>query len=159
MSVTHSQVKEILLASRRAAAGHIENIKRAPTLTYELVQREVTGYIKCKFRLTDEDCAAEELDRLAEISLAKSVKVSPELVEEFDLARSCDGVSSKTAKLVLLFMALQRDLDIRFRPMDTAEAETLSDIGALVWEQLRQKQAAAATDAQAGSPQGTYAHP
>ena len=41
------------------------------------------------------------------------------------------------AKMVLLFLALQRDLGIQFDPMSTARAETLSDVGDLVWEQLR----------------------
>ena len=65
------------------------------------------------------------------------MKISRELVEEFDLARSCDGVSSHTAKMVLLFMALQKDLGIQFRPLETAEAETLDDIALLVWRELK----------------------
>ena len=136
MANARRDVRELILASRRAAAGHIGNILRAPQLNRELVFREVRAYILAKFHLSEADCATEDFAALAELSLAKSMRISPELVEEFDLARSCDGVSSKTAKMVLLFVALQRDLDIRFRPMDTAEAETLTDIGALVWEQL-----------------------
>ena len=129
----------MILASKKASAEHIRNIKEAEELTCSLVQHEVSEYIKSKFHLRDEDCVTDNFKQLAGISLSKSMKISKELVAEFDLARSCDGVSSQTAKMVLLFMALQKDLDIKFNPQDTAEAETLRDIGFLVWEQLQQK--------------------
>ena len=134
-----AQIKAMLLASRNAASSHIEALRAAPELSYELVHREVSAYIKSKFHLTDADCVTDNFRELAGISLSKSMQISPELVKEFDLARSCDGTTSQTAKMVLLFMALQRDLDIRFDPMAAAEAETLSDISALVWEQLKAK--------------------
>ena len=131
------QAKALILAARAAAAAHIEAIRTAPALTRELVHREVTGYILAKFHLTEADCSTDDFRELAALSLSKSMRLSPELVKEFDLARSCDGVTSQTAKMVLLFMALQRDLGIEFEPMSTARAETLSDVGDLVWEQLQ----------------------
>ena len=131
------KARQLILASRTAAAGHIKTIQSAPELTRELVRREVRGYILAKFHLTEADCTTDCFRELATISLSKSMRLSPELVKEFDLARSCDGVTSQTAKMVLLFMALQRDLGIQFEPMSTARAETLSDVGDLVWEQLQ----------------------
>ena len=131
------QAKALILAARAAAAAHAEAIRTAPELTRELVRREVRDYILAKFHLTEADCVTESFPELAAISLSKSMRLSPELVKEFDLARSCDGVTSQTAKMVLLFLALQRDLGIQFDPMSTARAETLSDVGDLVWEQLR----------------------
>ena len=133
---THSSAKEMILASKKASAEHIANIKNAPELTRDLVRQEVRAYIMAKFHLTEEDCITDNFSRLAQISLSKSMKISHELVKEFDLARSCDGVSSHTAKMVLLFMALQKDLGIQFRPMETAEAETLNDIADLVLKEL-----------------------
>ena len=133
------RARALILESRRAAAGHIAAIKAAPAPTRELVRREVRGYIMAKFHLTEDDCATESFRDLAGLSLSKSMRLSPELVKEYDLARSCDGTSSRTAKMVLLFLALQRDLGIRFDPMSTAEAETLTDVGDLVWEQLKKQ--------------------
>ena len=131
------RARQLILDSRAAAAAHIAAIKKAPALTPELVEREVRGYILAKFHLTEADCTTDSFRELTAISLSKSMRLSPELVREFDLARSCDGTSSQTAKMVLLFLALQRDLGIKFDPMATAEAETLADIGGLVWEQLQ----------------------
>ena len=104
------QAKALILAARAAAASHAEAIRTAPELTRELVRREVRGYILAKFHLTEADCVTESFPELAAISLSKSMRLSPELVKEFDLAHSCDGVTSQTAKMVLLFLALQRDL-------------------------------------------------
>lgn len=131
--------KEMILSSKKAAAEHIANIQNAPEPDRDLVQREVRAYIMAKFHLTEEDCTTDNFSQLAEISLSKSMKISRELVKMYDLARSCDGVSSHTAKMVLLFMALQKDLKIRFQPMETAEAETLEDIGDLVWKEIKKK--------------------
>ena len=133
------QLVALLLESRQGAARHIEAIRSAPEQTPELVRAHVRGYIQCKFHLTEEDCVTENFKALAELSMSKSMLLSPELVKEFDLAKSCDGVSSTMAKMVLLFMALQRDLDILFEPMETARAETLADIGDLVWKELKKK--------------------
>ena len=127
----------MILASKKAAAEHIANIKNAPELTQDLVRQEVRAYIMAKFHLTDKDCETDNFSQLAQISLSKSMKISRELVKMYDLARSCDGVSSHSAKMVLLFMALQKDLNIKFQPMETAEAETLNDIADLVWKELK----------------------
>ncbi|MBR3587472.1 MAG: hypothetical protein IKO00_15730 [Oscillospiraceae bacterium] len=144
------RIREAILASRAAAASHIEAIRTAPELSYELVHQEIREYILAKFHLKDADCVTDNFRELTEISLSKSMQISPELVKEFDLARSCDGVTSQTAKMVLLFLALQRDLDITFDPMSTAEAETLSDISTLVWEQLQKRKKRVLTPSEYG---------
>ena len=75
----------------------------------------------------------DNFTELTQISMSKSMKVSKELVEEFDLAKSCDGVSSLMAKKVLLFMAIQRLLGISLPADKIAEADTLRDISDAVW--------------------------
>jgi len=127
------RIREAILASRAAAASHIEAIRTAPKLSYELVYREIRGYILAKFHLKDADCVTDNFRELTEISLSKSMQISPELVKEFDLAKSCDGVTSVRAKMILLFMAIQRELGITLPPRDTAYAETILQISRLVW--------------------------
>jgi len=131
--------KALILQSKSQAAAHMNSIKSAQPLTYDLLNRELRGYIKAKFHLTDEDCTTDIFSELAGISLSKSMKLSPELVKEFDMARSCDGVTSQTAKMLLLFMAIQRDLSIKLPPMETAYAETLEDICIMVWKAMGNK--------------------
>ena len=38
---TQNSAKEMILASRKAAALHIANIKNAQTISYDLVQKEI----------------------------------------------------------------------------------------------------------------------
>lgn len=128
--------KSFILKSRIKAASHIANIKEASPLTYELLDQEITAYILAKFHLEPQDCCSEIFSDLAELSLSKSMKLSPELVKEFDIARSCDGVSSKSAKMFLLYMALQKDLSIKLPPKETAYVESVHDISKLVWKVL-----------------------
>lgn len=131
-----AKVKEILLASRKAAETHITRIKTAPELTYELLDHELVEYIKSKFHLTDSDCTTDNFEALSEISLSKSMAISRELVAEFDLARSCDGVSSVRAKMVLLYMAIQKDLGVTLPPEETAYVDSVHDISKMVWKAM-----------------------
>ena len=131
-----AKVKEILLASRKAAEAHIARIRTAPELTYELLDRELVEYIKSKFHLTDSDCTTDHFETLSEISLSKSMAISRELVAEFDLARSCDGVSSVRAKMVLLYMAIQKELGVTLPPEETAYVDSVHDISKMVWKAM-----------------------
>ncbi len=136
MAANRNDIREIILSARKAATAHADNIKNANPLTKEIAEKEIFGYLKAKFHLKDEDCTTDDFAELTEISLAKSMEISPALVEEFDLARSCDGTSSKTAKMVLFFMALQKEFNIEFEPMETVMAKTVYDIGDLVYKEL-----------------------
>ena len=68
-------------------------------------------------------------------------RISPELVKEFDLAKSCDGASSAMAKKVLLFMAVQRELGIELPARESARIKTLDDLSGLAWEEMRKSPA------------------
>ena len=88
-------IRKLLLRSRREADAHMETIRSADPLTYDLLHEELYRYILVKFLLTDEDRPENDsFADLTELSLAKSMKVSPALVEEFDTAQSCDGATS-----------------------------------------------------------------
>lgn len=136
--VTPEQIRQMLLQSRQAAAVHMDKIRENPQMPYEPFHEELFAYIKCKFHLTDEDCTTDNYKQLSEISLSKSMRISPELVKEYDLARSCDGVSSVHAKMILLLMSVQRELGITLPPRDTAYAETVPEITRLVWNIWRE---------------------
>lgn len=125
--------KELIISSRREAQQHIDNIKHAHCLTHDYLYYELSEFIRCKYLLKCEDMTTDNFTELTQISMSKSMKVSKELVEEFDLAKSCDGVSSLMAKKVLLFMAIQRLLGISLPADKIAEADTLRDISDAVW--------------------------
>jgi hypothetical protein len=134
--VTGIDPKTLITQSRQRAAEHMGRIKNAPALTFELLHRELSAFILCKFLLNEDGEDTANFDELAKLSLSRSMKVSKELVEQFDLAKSCDGVSSVMAKKVLLFMAIQKELGIILPAEQTASAETLRDISVMVWNAL-----------------------
>ena len=125
--------KDLIISARENAAIHMGRIKSAPCLTFELLHKELSGFIKSKFMLAEEDCTTDNFDELTNISMSKSMKISKELVAQFDLAKSCDGVSSVMAKKVLLFMAIQRELNITLPADETANVITLHDISKMVY--------------------------
>ena len=70
-------------------------------------------YLQCKFMLEEQECVSDCIDELSKASIAKSLRLSKELLKEVDIATSCEGATSATIKKVLFFMAVQRELGIR----------------------------------------------
>lgn len=131
-------IRKLLLRSRREADAHMQAIRTADPLTYEMLHEELYRYILVKFLLTDGDRPANDsFSDLTELSLAKSMKVSPALVEEFDTARSCDGATSAMAKKVLLYLAIQRALNIELPARESATVKTMHDVSRMVWKAMQ----------------------
>lgn len=136
-----AKVAHVIAVARAEAARHAANVRDDPAPSREFTVREVAAYVRAKFHLDESDCEGRTFDEIVSLSLSKSMKVSPELVKKFDLARSCDGVSSERAKKSLLFVALQKDFDIKLDPLEAVYAETLDEVGMLVWKALEAKRA------------------
>ncbi|MBR3244151.1 MAG: hypothetical protein IKG70_05150 [Lachnospiraceae bacterium] len=133
-----SAIRNLLLRSRLEAEQHMENIRSADPLTYETLHEELYRFVLIKYLLSDEDRPDNDsFSDLAELSLSKSMKVSPALVEEFDAAASCDGATSVMAKKVLLFMAIQRELNIELPAAESARIKTMHDLSRMVWNTLK----------------------
>lgn len=132
-----AKIRELLLRSRTDADSHIDKIRAADPLTYDTLHEELYDYVLAKFLLEPSDKPEDDnFNALAELSLAKSQKVSPELVEEFDTAQSCDGATSSMAKKVLLYMAIQKALNIELPAAESARVKTMQDLSRMVWNTL-----------------------
>ena len=133
-----NQIKKMILSSKKAAAGDIQEIKNAEVITKDLFFEKMRSYVLHKFLLTEESCGySDDFNELAEISLSNSMKISKELVKEFDLAKSCDGGTSVMAKKVLLFLAIQREFDIVIPAMESASTKSLNGIIELIWNEVK----------------------
>ena len=132
-----AEIRRLLLRSRRQADALMQEIQTARPLRYDMLHEQLYQYVLVKFLLTDKDRPADDsFDALVDISLAKSMSVSPELVAEFDTAKSCDGATSAMAKKVLLFMAIQKALSIDLPALESARVKTMGDLSAMVWNTL-----------------------
>ena len=134
-----AEIRHLLLRSRKAADEHIQRIRTADPLTPELLYEELYQYVLVKYLLTDEDKPeGDGFDELTELSLSKSMKISPALVSEFDTAQSCDGATSAMAKKVLLFRSIENGLDIRIPAMESARIKTMQDFSRMIWYTMKE---------------------
>ena len=103
------------------------------------MKQQLTQYVLTKYLLTQEDLlTTDSFDGLTELSLSKSMQVSPELVKEFDTAQSCDGATSAMAKKVLLFRAIERALGIQLPAMRSARLKSMEDFAQMLWDTLKE---------------------
>ncbi len=130
------QIKQLILSSKRLAAADMAEIKAALPLTREHFAEKLRAYVLHKYMLDPAAALPEDFSALTDLSLARSMRISPELVREFDLAKSCDGASSAMAKKVLLFMAIQRELGIELPAMESARVTSLAALADLAWGEL-----------------------
>lgn len=133
----YAQIRELLLCARKREAEHLARIRAAVPLTREMLQKELRQYILSKYMLTGVDCGTDNFNELTELSLSRSMKVSKDLVKEFDTAKSCDGATSAMAKKVLLFMNIEKVLEIQIPAEQSAKNITLTQLLGLIWEAMK----------------------
>lgn len=130
------RIKQILLSSKQLAQEQIDRLYGSDRITFAFLNECMTACIQAKFMLEPEECEGVDFQKLSELSLSKSMKISPELVKEFDMAKSCDGVSSAMAKKVLLFLSIQKQLQIELPAKGTATLKTLDELADLAWNEM-----------------------
>ena len=128
------KVRKALLRSKMESDGQIDRIRRTDPLSFEVLEECMTEYVLAKFMLTREECEGVDFQKLSELSLSKSMEISPELVKEFDTARSCAGATSEIAKKTLLYMSIQKALQIELQAELTPKIRDFRGLAQLVWE-------------------------
>ena len=127
----------MILDARRLAAADMAEIRGQNVLTLDFFAGKLRDFVLHKYHLPTDAELPESFSALTELSLSNSMKISPELVKEFDLAKSCDGASSAMVKKVLLFMAIQRELGIELPAMESARITTIRALAELAWNEMR----------------------
>ena len=122
------QVRETLQRYTKAAAWEARCIRACSPPDFGFVRAHLRGYIFSKYLLPENECRSDRIDVLTETSLARMMKVTPELAEVLDTARSCAGATSAMVKKALLLQAMERELDVTL-PAD--KATRAKDVGAL----------------------------
>ena len=128
------RVRETLQKYARAAAWEARCIRENSPADFGYVRAHLRGYIFGKYMLPEGECRSDRIADLTEVSLARMMKVTPELAAQLDTARSCAGATSATVKKALLFQAMERELGI---VLPAAEAVAAKDVTALARLVLR----------------------
>lgn len=117
----------------------VEYMKKMQSLSYptwETLHEDLYGFILSKYILLGDVTDVYNLTELAELSVAKAIRMTKEESRQLDGAHSCEGTTSAMNKKVLLLMALQKGLGIKFLPDTTADLTDTRQIAQEVWHLL-----------------------
>ncbi len=131
-------VIRLLTTAHERAAQEAEIIRSEPAPSFEFVFEHLRSYVLAKYLLPD-NCSEEKIKTLAELSVARSQKLDPDVIKQYDKALPCDNVSSASAKRVMLLYSVQKDLGIRAKAADLIANTTLRELAEFVWSHLQNR--------------------
>lgn len=121
-----------------ASQAEIDLIFNQDELTYAFFSEHMRKFALTRYSLTPSDCeGTDDLDKLTLISLSKTMKISEELVAEYEAGQNCEGATSATVKKSLLLMKIQKAFSVRLTLQELMGIETLEDVAKAVWAKLR----------------------
>ncbi|MBE6463738.1 MAG: hypothetical protein E7003_00130 [Eggerthellaceae bacterium] len=129
--------KESILAKQRASQAQIDAILNDASLTYESFREHVRTFVMLKFALGQSDFEqTDNLSELAQISISKALKISKDLVADYEAGENCEGATSSDVKRTLLLVKLQKSLSVSLSLQELMQIETLEDVIRLMWPHL-----------------------
>ncbi|WP_462416818.1 hypothetical protein [Eubacterium ramulus] len=136
-----SQIKNHLISHREHAQHQIDYIKAHRHMEEDELHTYIYDYVLYKYNLFGEVADVYVLDDLAELSVAKAIKLSKEQAIAYDNKASCDGATSAMNKKVLLLMAIQKELHIKFPLDEVVQIKDTKKLTSVVYRQLNGKMA------------------
>lgn len=136
-----SQIKNHLISHREHAQHQIDYIKAHRHMKEDELHTYFYDYVLYKYNLFGEVADVYVLDDLAELSVAKAIKLSKEQAIAYDNKASCDGATSAMNKKVLLLMAIQKELNIKFPLDEVVQIKDTKKLTSVVYRQLNGKMA------------------
>ena len=122
-----SEIKARIAASAEAASRHMGAIKNAADMPDEEMYGHIRSYVLMKFLLGENE-ESTELDELAVKSIRRAMELSGGDLSKSDVSQGCAGATSAVTKKVLLLLAIQKELNIKFDPSESADIETLRQL-------------------------------
>ena len=130
-----SQIKNHLISHREHAQHQIDYIKAHRHMKEDELHTYIYDYVLYKYNLFGEVADVYVLDDLAELSVAKAIKLSKEQ------AIAYDNKASAMNKKVLLLMAIQKELNIKFPLDEVVQIKDTKKLTSVVYRQLNGKMA------------------
>lgn len=128
--------KNGLFLYQQKSVEYMKKMQSLPYPTWETLHKDLYGFILSKYILLGDVTDVYNLTELAELSVAKTIRMPKEESRQLDGAHSCEGTTSAMNKKVLLLMALQKGLGIKFLPDTTADLTDTRQIAQEVWHLL-----------------------
>ena len=136
-----SQIKNHLISHREHAQHQIDYIKAHRHMEEDELHIYIYDYVLYKYNLFGEVADVYVLDDLAELSVAKAIKLSKEQAIAYDNKASSDGSTTAMNKKVLLLMAIQKELNIKFPLDEVVQIKDTKKLTSVVYRQLNGKMA------------------
>ncbi len=136
-------VREAIRKYTKAAAWEARCIRENSPADFGYVRAHLRGYIFSKYMMPEWECRSDRIADLTEASLARMMKVTPELAAQLDTARSCAGATSSTVKKALLLQAMERELGVILPAAEAVAAVDVTALAAVVMRALEHREPSA----------------
>lgn len=132
--------KDQLLFYRKKAQQYAELLSAGNFAGWQKLHEVLYPFILCKYSLYGSCENVYDLDQLAEMSVAQTIRLSGKDAFKADSKASCEGTTSAMNKKILLLMAIQRELGIHFPREITADLTDTKKIAQAVFRLIQKKQ-------------------
>lgn len=103
----------------------MERLAATKTFSPKAIIPHLQAFFVNKLSLKEEDMS-DSIEDMVRLNVARSLSVNPEQVHLADLPSKCGGVTEFMNKKILLFLALQKALEITFPPEEVAYLNTIT---------------------------------
>ena len=132
--------RESILKKEAEAEAEIKLILSETNLTYPFFLEHLRVFIMKKFALSTSDLEeTDNLDDLAQMSVSKALKISKDLVADYEAGENCEGATSSDVKRTLLLVKIQKSLDTRLSLQELMGIETIEDVARAIWPHIDSK--------------------
>ncbi len=133
--------RESILRKEAEAEAEIALILGEPNLTYSFFLEHLRAFVMKKFALSASGLKeTDNLDDLAKISVSKALKVSKDLVADYEAGENCEGATSSDVKRTLLLVKIQKSFDVHLSLQELMKVETVEDAAEAIWPHFASRQ-------------------
>lgn len=129
-------VARLLSKAKEETEIEADLIRNEKDPSLDFIYEHVRKYVLSKFLLAP-DCEETRIRELARLSLARTMKIDPNIMHSLDVATPCDHATSESAKKVLLLFAVQKDFGLAPNPEKLAKVEDLHALAEYVYQAER----------------------
>lgn len=129
-------VARLLSKAKEETQKETDLIRNEKDPSLDFIYEHVRKYVLSKFLLAP-DCEETGIRELARLSLARTMKIDPNIIHSLDKATPCDHATSESAKKVLLLFAVQKDFGLVPNPEKLAKVEDLHALAEYVYQAER----------------------
>ena len=124
--------------ANKASAAVLEEFRALPEADQSDLVSVLNRYIPGKLQLQGEE-VSDNITIMVRTSISKATGISLEKLREMDRPGACGSAPAVLAKRVLLFLDIQKQLDITLPPEKLYDVQTIEELTNLAFPLLEEK--------------------